>query len=61
MAKRPPKRFSLRQVRPRLKAIKLELTAIGASYHLERGELRRRCLILRDVVQETLDRFPNNT
>lgn len=60
MAKQPPRKFSLKQVRRRLKGLALELAAIGAAYHLEKGELRRRCLILRDAVRETIDRFPNS-
>jgi len=60
MAKQPPRKFTLLQLRRRLKAVRLQMTAIGSAYQVEHAELRNRILLLRDAVQEMLDRFPNS-
>ena len=64
MARRPrqntPKyqKFTVAQIRRRLKAHLLELAAIGGAYALSKGEIRHRILALQGDVQETLDRYP---
>ena len=64
MARRPHqntpnrRKFTLPQIRKRLKAHLLELRAIGGGYYLSTGELRARIIALSVAVQETLDRFP---
>lgn len=63
MAPRPERkptrrRFTLIQVRRRIKAILLEVAAIGGGYDLTAAELRLRALALQVRVQELIDRFP---
>jgi hypothetical protein len=64
MARRPrqstpkPRKFTLYQIRRRLKSHLLEIAAIGGAYHLGKGEIRRRVLALQGDLQETWDRFP---
>jgi hypothetical protein len=58
MARRPPRNFAIPQARRRLKAVALEMAAIGGAYDHSAGELRRRILALLATVHELLARFP---
>jgi len=63
MAQRPERKstrrpFTLPQLRRRLKAVLLDMAAIGGGYGLTTGELRLRALAAQVRVQEMLDRFP---
>jgi hypothetical protein len=60
MAKRPPKRFAIPQARRRLKAVALEIAAIGGAYDHSAGELRRRILALLATLHELIARFPTS-
>lgn len=57
---RKPRQLSLTQARRRLKALKLELTAIGGAFDHSAGELRRRILALLATLHELIARFPTS-
>ena len=58
MARQPPRRFTIPQAKRRLKAHVLEIAAIGGSFDLSAGELRRRILALLATLHELIARFP---
>jgi hypothetical protein len=58
MARRTQGNFTLRAIKRRLKALFLELAAIGGAYDQSAGELRRRVLALQATVHELIARFP---
>ena len=60
MARRPPRQFTITQARRRLKALALEIAAIGGAWDQSAGELRRRVLGLLGTVKELIDRFPTS-
>jgi hypothetical protein len=60
MARRPPRAFTPHQARRRLKAVALEMAAIGGAFDHSAGELRRRVLALLATLHELIARFPTS-
>jgi hypothetical protein len=56
---RTPRRLTEGQVCHRLQAMLDEIAALGGAYQLTAGQIRWRCLLLQQVVQELLDRWPH--
>jgi hypothetical protein len=61
MAQRALRKFTIVQARRHLKAITLELAAIGGAFDQSAGELRRRILATLGTLHELIARFPTKS